>query len=313
MSSSTSCQKNLVALNTGGLASAPVPWEGTGWQEGVASSVYHDSVPSNISSPEMVGMGTECENTGWTVQAVCPECGHHVELTKNTCGRVECPRCYRTWARRASQRSAARLQGFRHAGGTSYAPRHFVLEGQGLDWSAYKRTALQLGCTGGLIVLHPYRIKKNYQRMFDLESARTGINRYDLVRQSALGKDALEFSPHAHVIGYGRLRDIAPNGTFQYRMLRKLPDQAAIERTAYYLFSHALLPTEGQKGVKYFGCCSYNKLMPSWQGTCHDNLRCDQCGATMLNENSLLFGIKEVVLITKYIALGWHIRTHGHP
>jgi len=283
----------------------------------VATSLYHDSVPSRSDPedlPKMVGMGAECDlDRAWTVNATCPECGYHVEMHRNTCGQIECPRCYRTWARRAAERSAARVFGFFFAGGTKHKPRHVTLEGEGCNWEAYKRRLLALGFTGGVLVIHPYRIKERYRAMFEIMAERTGKNRYDIVRESALGIDALEYSPHCHFVGYGKGDGVPRDSSvYQYRVLRKLPSLGAVERTIFYLLGHSLQPDEGKKAVKYFGVCSYNRLAPSWQGTCLDNLVCERCGAVMYDTDRFLSdnGFKEVILIKKYIALGWHIVTH---
>lgn len=311
-------QGTLAGPLGGGIALSPAPQEGGLVAEGgVSAGLYRDSVPSTYHPedlPKMVGMGDECElKEAWTVVGTCPECGYHVELHRNTCGQIQCPRCYRTWARRAAGRAAARVYGFFLAKGTHHKPRHIVLEGEGLDWEAYKRRLLSLGFTGGVLVLHPYRIKAEYRAMFEIMAESTGKNRYDVVRDSALGSDALEYAPHCHFVGYGR-GDTVPrdSGSFVYRTLRKLPSLAAVERTLFYLLGHSLQPEPGRHAVKYWGVCSYNRLAPSYQGWCLDNLRCDKCGATMLNQVSLEAGIKEVIVIKKYIALGWHtINHHG--
>lgn len=260
-------------------------------------------------------MGSECEvHESWVVKGVCPECGNHVTIYKKTCGRIECPRCFRTWARRASRRIAARVRGYFLAGGTRYPPRHVVLEGEGTDRQAYIRRLRALGFTGGAIVLHPYRIRKEYQRMFELMAAKTGRNRYDILRESAIGSDALEYAPHAHCIVYGKGNRV-PRGSskFKYRVLRVLPDLDSLERLAFYVLGHVGVPEGNSTAYGYWGCCSTRRLKPSYEGLCQDDLRCDKCGAVMLDEDALERGFRFTIQIRKYIALGWHTIGHGPP
>ena len=267
----------------------------------------------------MVGMGSECElKTAWTVRAICPECGTHVELQRNTCGKIECPRCYRTWARRAAQRSAARVFGFFDAKGTHFKPRHIVFEVESLDWKAASARCLALGFSGGVLILHPFRIRERFRTMFEVMSARTGINRYDLVRQSDIGAEALEYAPHAHFVGYGKGVEVQKGGgEFKYRMLRKLPSLGAVERVMHYLLGHSLHPGYHKTGrardaVKYFGVCATRNLAPSYQGTVHVPLECDECGARMLDADALERGLKEMIEVRKYFSSGWHV-VHPKP
>lgn len=273
---------------------------------------YRDLRPalSNLEEwkPVMVGMGNQCEDDGWRISGSCPSCGHKVSLVKSGCGKVECPRCFRTWARRAAERSAARVWGAKLAGVVRNVPRHFTFEVDSLDWSEAKSKALALGCTGGILVIHPWRIKKEYQAMFEIMAERCGVNRYDIVRESAIGMDALEWAPHAHVLGYGRLIDVEKGQeNYLYRMIGPRYSMMDCEGTLFYLFGHTFQPEKANgKAARYFGICSPSRLKPEWTGTCTETLRCPCCNEPVLAEDGI-----SAIWITKYASLGWHVVTPG--
>ena len=259
-------------------------------------------LPGEIS---MVGSGEECEPSGWTVVAACPRCGHTVSLVKHGCGRVSCPACAHKWARRAAERSAARLWGAIHAGVSRWKPRHITFDLDECSWDAAKKKASEIGCTGGILVIHPWRIKERYKQMFELMAERTGKNRYDLAKESAIGMDAFEWSPHCHGMVYGKFAEVRRGSDiFAYRNIRRLNSQHAAEGTLMYLFGHTFMPlTQNGKCFRYFGICSPQKLAPSWTGTCSDTLKCPCCQAEMVEQGTI-----SLVTYKRYIALGWHVR-----
>lgn len=252
----------------------------------------------------MVGSGDECESNGWVVAAVCPHCGHRVELVKTGCGRVECPRCSKKWARRAAERSGARVFGAFLAHATRWKPRHITFDLDEVSWDAAKEKAVSIGATGGVLVIHLWRFKPQYKAMFEIMAERTGINRYDLAKQSAIGMDAFEWSPHCHGVVYGKFEAVErDSGKFKYRMIRRLNSQQSAEATLLYLFGHTFIPmSKNGKCYRYFGICSPQKLKPEWTGSCLDSLKCPCCQAEMTDEES-----GEVILYRKYAALGWHV------
>lgn len=275
---------------------------GTG---GLSERVYPDSVPSNIDSGvKMVGSGTACGITKWVITGKCSKCGHPVELHKSTCGRIECPDCYKGWARRASDRVGLRVWGYLHAlGDYRYKPWHIVLSIPGCtEWKKYKELAAEFGCTGGVMVIHPFRVIRSVARTIQDAASAEHLNRYDYIRKHGLW-NMLEYSPHAHVIGYGYMIENKPDSAFQYRKIRPIMDRGAVERAAYYLLSHAMMPKKGRHLVKYFGVCSYSKLGAIYIGTRHEPMACPCCGGPCVDEgNSLL-------LVKSTYGIGWFLRS----
>lgn len=304
----------LAAPLSGSIARAPAPLAGGGLAQGGVSAACIVNSGQKLVTPKiltadlirMVGSGDECEPGPWVVSAVCPKCGTHVSLVKHGCGHIECPSCSRKWSRRAAERSAARLWGAIHAGVSKWKPRHITFDLDECSWDAAKKRALEIGCTGGILVLHPWRLKDEYKQMFELLAEKTGRNRYDLAKESAFGMDAFEWSPHCHGMVYGKFSEVRKGSDiFLYRNIRRLNSQHAAEGSLMYLFGHTFIPlTRNGKCFRYFGICSPQKLSPEWTGTCTDSLKCPACQAEMVEE-----GTNSIILYRRYIALGWHRRT----
>ena len=270
--------------------------------------LYLDIVPKPQHPEEskfrMVGTGPACGTAGDRIPMVCPECGTEVQTSSNSCGHVECPSCWSTWARRAAERTAARTWGYFETGEAKHHPRHITFDVDTVDFKAAKKKALALGFTGGLLVIHPWRISKEYAAIAAEEAERTHSNRYDALRSTPEGMAALVWSPHVHILAYGKGIPIEKcSGEYQYRMIRKLNSLDAIEGVAYYLFSHTFIPENpNQRVYRYFGVCLPQKLAPSWTGKIGDLLRCPQCDSPVVFPGSNT--CKEV---SHYVAEGWHV------
>ena len=303
----------LAAPLMGGIASAPAPQWGAGLAAGgrAAECIVNSGQKLRTSKFDensglvMVGSGDECEPSGWVVSAVCPKCGHHVQLVKHGCGRILCPVCASRWTRRAAERAAARLMGAFSAGASKHHPRHITFDLDTLSWDAAKKKAASLGATGGVLVLHPWRLKSEYKAMFEVMAERTGMNRYDVAKRSAIGMDAFEWSPHCHALVYGRFEDVRRGSDiFLYRNIRRLNSLHAAEGSLMYLFGHTFIPLQQNgKCYRYFGICSPQRLKPAWTGSCSAELHCECCDAIMVQE-----GTMETVCYKRYIALGWVVK-----
>lgn len=274
--------------------------------------VYHDLVPDakveSNSVLKLVGTGEKCESDGWVITGSCCKCGHKVELTKSTCGRVECPRCHRTWANRGGQRIGARVWGYYETGVTKHVPRHITFELTSVDWNEAKKKAKSLGCEGGALVIHPWRLKKEYQQDAEEYARRHKCNRYDYVRTVSDSMSLLEFSPHCHGLVYGKLVEIKAGSTeYLYRNIRRLGTLEAAEGVAFYLLTHTNCPlTDRAQSVRYFGCCSTQRLKPDWVGCVSKPLICPKCGGEIVESETI-----ELILVKHYLALGWNVVIPG--
>lgn len=271
------------------------------------SSLYPDTVPKGQSDKptelRMVGSGDQCDTGGLKVPMICPKCHTEVQVNTTTCGRVECPTCWPTWARRGAERAAARVWGYREASHTKYLPRHATFDLDAVDWKEAKKKALKFGFIGGVMVIHPWRIKNEYKPLLAQAAESTGKSRYDLAREMMETVNVLEFSPHCHVIAYGKGVLIEKGSTeYQYRMIRRCNSLQGAEKVVFYLLSHTYIPeSPGKRVYRYFGTCSPQRLKPSWTSKRTDFVRCPHC-----NEPMVYPGTSEIKEVSSYIAGGWY-------
>jgi ribosomal protein S27E len=261
----------------------------------------------------MVGTGKQCDPGDWLPRkAICPGCGHSILLYKSGCGLVECPRCSRRWARRAAERAAARTFGAFSARISKHKPRHITFEipwwtGAPDDWDKIKDYALNtVLATGGVLVVHPWRIRDDVQRLWEQERDKqhTQLGRYEWTKEK-FGMSGFEWGPHCHALAYGRFADV-PEGTetFLYRNIRRVNTLSGMEGVITYLMTHTFAPRGKEQVYRYFGICSPQKLKPTWTGEVSDPMRCEHCGKMMVEE-----GTNELVMHKHYITAGWHIVT----
>lgn len=271
------------------------------------TSLYPATVP--LANPgvstdlHMIGTGDQCETGGQKIPMICPSCKTEIQINTVTCGRVSCPTCWPTWARRAAERAAARVMGCREVSHTKYLPRHATFELDAVDWKEANKKALALGFTGGVIIIHPWRIRDEYKPMLAQAAEATGKSRYDLAREMMSTVDVLIFSPHAHVVCYGKGVLVEKGSTeYQYKMIRRCNNLRGVQAVIFYLLSHTFVPESPRKHVvRYFGNCSPQRLKPTWTSKRSDFIRCPHC-----NEPMVYPGTSECKEVSCYIAGGWH-------
>jgi len=270
--------------------------------------VYPDNVPKGQNPVEpvlrMVGMGDRCDIPKIKTEMVCPSCRTHVWTSSSSCGRVECPDCWGTWARRATGRAAARVWAYFSTGESQHHPRHITFEVADLSFGDAAKKAESFGFYGGLLIIHPWRIHPDFKNLADELAEKYNVNRYDALRKSNIGQEALVYSPHAHVIAYGKgTKILKEQDEFSYRILRKLNSHDAVKRVCYYLFSHTFVPQKkNSRVVRYFGTCSPQKFAPTWTGTKSDLLRCPQCSDIVVYP-----GERYGKPVSDFASGGWHV------
>jgi hypothetical protein len=214
----------------------------------------------------------------------------HYEWGGTSCGRVGCPRHWRTWVHRAADRVACRVEGYLQVN-PSYPSRHIILS---LDpenpffarvekYPPYIQVrklrryfverAEELGMTGGALAIHLWRTNDKVPKLKDKK-------KWDWVRDHGdKWRDYVYFSPHAHIIGYGYL-PTPKKGEFLYKNKGKLRTREDVYRAARYALSHTSI-VEYTDAVIYFGECSYRKLKQVSAWRVPRDLACEVCGAPM--------------------------------
>lgn len=281
-----------------------------------------DSFSFEVQPFELPGTGriTDPERCGsWHTAAVCQgDPGHWMRHIKHSCDNPACPVCSGRWASKQGARMAESLRGYIQAAnrgqatleGTDTATwhrdnarylNHYVLsprEGEirqdmGIDSikAAGRRMAPRVGITGGIMIFHPYRIRKDLAKRLVYHNREIrGMNEderdrkfWELVRADALflgdWQAYVYWSPHFHIIGFGRLpRQITPDEKENAKVLLagwivkwvrhvsteilEMPDERIdpIAELAAYLLTHAAYQP-GKKIPARLGVCTSDKLV----------------------------------------------------
>jgi hypothetical protein len=171
---------------------------------------------------------------------------HFMRSVKHHCDNPSCPECMPSWSNKAARRIAERIRGYIecanndqsmldeddfmasiwHKDNTRYL-NHYIMScrpemvNPRTPFNAIKQmgrqTAARAGITGGVMIFHPYRIKKALQtklkyvcrsvcRMNEEDREKKF---WELVREDVLKlggwRAYIEWGPHFHVIGFGKL------------------------------------------------------------------------------------------------------------
>lgn len=270
-------------------------------------TLYLDTVPeAQITSeekPEMVGRGLACAGGFITEKMVCPNGDYETDIHMNSCGRVGCPTCWTTWARRASNRAALRIKGYFELMPTKHLSRHATFDLVDLDPKKAKARAKELGLGDCVLVIHPWRIVGERKSEIGRACAVEGLKRYDIVRNSRNFDELTYYSPHAHVIGFGKANAIAEgSNTYEYRIISTLRTNADVEACFYYLLSHTFIP-KTKNGATYWYCgkCSPQVLKPTWTNKRMEVLHCPKCREALVYPGTNI--CKEIKVVTQG---GWY-------
>jgi len=270
------------------------------------TDLYPVIVPDDTQA-SIPGMGADCglpERFSKRLVICSGDPTHkHYEVGGSSCGKPTCPRHWETWGRRAADRGGRVLWGYKAASKGRHKPRHTILSEDDTSPLVLKRAsfsdkanirffrkhfirkALALGGTGGSIVVHLWRTNDMVPTWIE------GSRRWDWVRSKGTAWRAyVDFSPHAHVTGYGFYQEPEP-GDFSYRNLEHLDDRDAVESVLFYQLSHAPVGA-GCNALTYWGCCQpgclkvavVNGKKQQWKE--HVPVPCGTCGLPMVYADS---------------------------
>lgn len=161
---------------------------------------------------ELPGQGEAGPRCGiWQPAAVCDTHGH-VEYSRHTCGRRECPDCWSIWAKKSGVRATKRVQAFRHTlpkdasrqtGHASLNPPEGSIRTKREFWKGKKKAAemaKQKGFRGFAVIAHPFRVTDEGEKRYHEEEPDNGIwvwLRNDIEDM----REYIYWSPHYHIIG----------------------------------------------------------------------------------------------------------------
>lgn len=303
----------------------------------VAGRLYPDTGISTGLSGEKVD-GATFTGKGEKTDIWCGEirtnavCSAHADqhsfraVAARTCRDLTCPEC---WPMRAAElgESVSQRVWALHLIKRAYKPRHVSFSMPSTEYHKLARLspedrekavrswgqkmAKEAGLTAGAIVVHLFRIRKEYQQWCNDEASRINAehssqrqqfrreNRYTVIPRDDW-KNFVVFAPHVHVVGYGFLMDAA---TFHertgivYRIHnggKQMRHRDDVSRAVFYLLSH-VSPVGGRQVVTYFGTISYNKLVCIEENEREEIERCPDCGAPRVYADTGEYVVKRVV------------------
>jgi hypothetical protein len=254
----------------------------------------------------------------WSKSYACSSvASHFIKTIKHSCDNPTCPICYESWMNKAAKRISERIRGYIdaanggqvdleglalagwHKENTRYL-NHYILSPRpgeitpDIPYNEIKQRgramAARIGITGGVQLFHPFRIKKDIVKSL-VRVCRGAVHMneeekekkfWKLVREDVLKLGSwleyVDWSPHFHYIGFGRLPDqhtpeqkeevrhtlagwvvkwvrhVDTERTFNGQMI-----EDPIAALAAYLLSHAGYQ-EGRKIPSWLGVLGPNQL-----------------------------------------------------
>jgi len=168
---------------------------------------------------DMAGMGEKKKVCGSQILTFVSSDGQAVKFQSVSCGRFECPVCYKTWERETAKDSAIKLICFArdndmHIGASLGSPpvKSLTSKGYGykdLNQHMFRRTYNRIkksGGVGGVAISHDVRLnEKSKKELIDLGYNKNGSGGlWRGVRENALNHDDwrkyTKFSPHVHTL-----------------------------------------------------------------------------------------------------------------
>lgn len=232
------------------------------------AAVYPDTLPIMMSGGQAAN---PCCGEVVAIK-VCENQDHPTRFVRHSCGRSGCKTCWPVWAKRASSRAADRLRGYLDASKTQYVPWHISLSPpagllesqvsmQKLLDLAHDQSKI-LGITSVLVIAHGYRIRDKYRGVVNRGAKEAGMNRYRWCMAQPDPRKYLYWSPHFHLMGWGYLMDADQyhKGTGWIYKKHKTRPLEHIQKTIYYLLSHAWQFGPGKNTYRYWAGLSPTKM-----------------------------------------------------
>lgn len=228
-------------ISGGGAASAAGTSGGVSYPALGTNGIH--AVEHSIPGTGFVTDETRC-GTWLSTHACSQDPAHYLKKIKDHCDNPRCPICYTSWMNKAAKRISERVRGYIeaangtqvdldgldlalwHKDNTRYLNHYVGSPRPGeitpdMPYNEIKQRgramAGRIGITGAVQVFHPFRIKKALQtRLSYACRAASHMNEDDrekkfwqLVREDVLylgdWREYVEWSPHFHYIGFGRL------------------------------------------------------------------------------------------------------------
>lgn len=171
-------------------------------------------------------------------------------------------------------------------------PGVFLDELMQQSYIALERSGLQ----GAVVIPHMYRIKEEYQEFASqlsrdlnekLEKWKPRYNRYTALTTLENYHDYLYFSPHIHVLAYGKAvnsdefeRDLMPGWIYKNhkRDEQKEEHNGSYGGILYYVLTHSPV-IKGKQIIRYWGCLAPKRLKCIKSESALEEETCPDCGS----------------------------------
>lgn len=287
------------STNAAGRGAAPTAW----YPDIQPLDIFtDDNLHTGLQNIVTPGYGVSFPNCG-TVRftITCPDNPEHsTKLRKYSCHKSSCPICWPTWASRLSKDAQSRIDGSRATYDRPYKARHVSLSPdivpfhdatkEALQWlyNEGNRLAKLLGITGCAVIPHPYRIKPEIEFFVSHMAKKEKINRYQWAIKQQNKDDYLYFSPHLHLIAYGKFMDADEFHTLTGWIYKNHDDNQKagrqyneLQRTIYYLLTHAWTK-DNSVVLRYWGDLSNKRLQKIQIDEKIEPVTCPICDAHMV-------------------------------
>ncbi len=245
-----------------------------------------DGVSSGEDSPDLAdiivwnlpGHGLPSPSDGWVKKAFACENGDYFKPVKQSCHKLSCPNCCYEKMSETAENVKEKIMNARkfsrsEFGGHDDVLQHVVISPPKAEYGSFttldgfrrmrlyaSQICAEIGLKGGVLVFHPFR--------------QDGVNGslvpddYEPDESNSLDFKKWRFSPHFHVVGFGRIKPsssdfVRCHHNWIYSALRtgkrKMRSSVDIYAVVRYTLTHVGVLKESTKriqSVSYFGLCN---------------------------------------------------------
>jgi hypothetical protein len=273
---------------------------------------FPDIQPDNHSTDEKLTPGNRPEQAtakcGEVLfQIVCPDHPDDKHLRSYACHGASCPICWESWASRAAEDAASRIEGFQSITGSA-DPRHISFSpppgryGKG-DREKMTQDLNHLlkayGISAMVAIPHPYRLIRGDDDDVPEESR---SNRYRRALDSPSWFNKVYTSPHLHGFVFGSL---PPFEEFQavtgwvYRNHDSVGGGRSgdsLRATLYYLLTHAWV-NGNARVVRYWFGISTRRMGRVEMPAVYETVECPVCKAPMVKIPPDRYTVEGVLIV----------------
>ena len=204
---------------------------------------------------------------GWFPKNFCKDCGQII-LVNGNCSSPQCPDCCTRWRYKRVKKAFQRVYSYKITNKTrvghlivSIAPDDYDKITDETIKDVYKFLKIK-GVKGGMILYHPFRIKKERRKeLFEIFriTKTPGLGEFALwkvlIKVVENWRDYVYYSPHYHIVGcFNWLQNAASADPFVYKRIGDLHQPEDLVKCMMYQLSHVGLRKDANThSIRWFG------------------------------------------------------------